>query len=169
VATSKTVALPKPAATTTPDQDVVKSMKAHESSTKHAQSAARSAARATTLAAAKPAAVTTPIEADARIAALTSWRAIADAPAIVLEVVDAAIRRGTATPRQTMPKADPATVAAFFKSTGLSVRAIAEAVGVSTSVISTVTRENGDRWSLARFDAARPLIITAAAKAKAKG
>jgi hypothetical protein len=105
---------------------------------------------------------------DERLAALVTWRKSADAPTEVIEVIDAAIRRGTATPRTTMAKASPSDVAAFFKSTGLSMKEIAEAVGVSTSVISTVTRENGDRWSAERFERAKPLILAAAKKAKPK-
>jgi hypothetical protein len=31
-----------------------------------------------------------------------------------------------------------------------------------------VQKENGDRWSLARFEAAKPLILDAAKKADAK-
>src|SRR5205823_172907 len=99
------------------------------------------------------------------LATLIAWRGTAVAPEAVLEAVDGAIRRGLAAPRTIVPKADPAAVAAFFKSTGLSVKEIASAVGVSASVISTVTRENGDRWSVARFEAAKPLILAKKANA----
>jgi hypothetical protein len=165
MATSKPIAPPIQPAAATPDHDVTASMSAHAATVRNSQSQERSARRAAT-AAGKP--VVKASEPDARLAALIAWRATADAPAVVLEVVDLAIRRGTATPRTIVTKADPAAVAAFFQSTGLSVKQIAAAVGVSTSVISTVTRENGDRWSVARFDAARPLILAAAKKIAAK-
>jgi hypothetical protein len=109
-----------------------------------------------------------PEEPDGRIGALVAWRKTATAPAEVLDVVDAAIRRGTATSRTTVAKAEPSAVAAFFASTGLTRKQIAEAVGVSTSVIGTVQKEEGDRWSLARFEAAKPLIVAAAKRLGAK-
>jgi hypothetical protein len=155
------------ATTTKPAADaeteaIAASMEAHGAAVKAKQSTARAASRPTPKP--EPAAKAKPA---ARIASLVAWRAKADAPAEVLEVVDAAIKRGSATPRSVMVKAEPAVVAAFFASTGLSRKEIAEAVGVTTSVIGTVTKENGDRWSLARFELAKPLIL-AAAKAKAK-
>lgn len=155
------------------DPTVAASMAAHSTAIKQRQSEARAAAHPTTSAPvatsrAKRSAKVEPPKPDARIAALVAWRKGAEAPAEVLDVVDAAIRRGTATPRAIVPKAEPSVVAAFFKSTGLAPKQIAEAVGVSTSVISTVQRENGDRWSLARFEAAKPLITAAAKKVAAK-
>jgi hypothetical protein len=152
---------------------VVESMAAHSAAIKRKQSASRAAARPTPVKPASRPAAKRGVKAaapkpDARIAALLAWRKTATAPAEVLEVVDAAIRRGTATPRTTVAKAGPSAVAAFFASTGLSRKQIADAVGVSTSVIGTVQKENGDRWSLARFEAAKPLILAAAKKLAAK-
>lgn len=103
---------------------------------------------------------------DPRVAALTSWReANPKAPAEVLAVVDSAIARGSKTPRETVQKADPLEVAAFFASTGLSVKQIAAAVGVSPSVIHTVRSVSGDRWSRTRYEAAKVLILAAAKSA----
>jgi len=138
---------------------VAASMTAHATKVKANQSAARRAAKPPTTTSTKP---------DARLASLVAWRKTAEAPSEVLEVVDAVIRRGSATPRATMAKADPKEVAAFFKSTGLSMKAIAEAVGVSTSVVSTVQRESGDRWSVQRYLAATELILAAVKKAAVK-
>lgn len=140
---------------------VAASMASHAKDVKAKQSAARQAAKPATSTPKAP-------KPDDRVAALVAWRKTADAPSAVLEVVDAAIRRGQTTPRATMSKADPKEVAAFFKSTGLPMKAIAEAVGVSTSVISTVQRESGDRWSAERFERAKPLILAAAKKASAE-
>lgn len=60
--------------------------------------------------------------------------------------------------RDTDIKAEPAMVEAYFDGTGLTRRQIADAVGVGMSVISTVTKEAGDRWSLVRFERAKVLI-----------
>jgi hypothetical protein len=150
------------------DGSTVAAMAAHETAIKAKQSAERSSNRpiAAKLANQTKRAMGKPAD-DPRIAALVAWRATADAPKSVLDAVDAAIRRSTGTPRSTAPKADPKVVAAFFTSTGLSPKQIAAAVGVSTSVIGTVKRESGDRWSLARFEAAKPLILAAAKKTTA--
>lgn len=64
-------------------------------------------------------------------------------------------------PRDTVEKADPDEVRAYFDSTGLTRAEIAAAVGVTTSVISTVQNPKGDRWSQARFERAKPLIASA--------
>lgn len=61
-------------------------------------------------------------------------------------------------PRVIMPKAEPATVRAFFKSTGLNRKELAGAVGVGIGVIATVQAENGDRWSQERFERAKTAI-----------
>lgn len=68
--------------------------------------------------------------------------------------------------RDTGPKADPKEVREYFDRTGLSNKELADAVGVSVSVISTVGREGGDRWSQAIFDSRKP-IWAEARKAKA--
>lgn len=60
--------------------------------------------------------------------------------------------------RVTLEKADPADVAAFFASTGLTRKELAAAAKVSTSVIATVQNEKGDRWSTQTFEAKRALI-----------
>lgn len=62
------------------------------------------------------------------------------------------------TPRVTLEKAAPETVAAYFASTGLTRKQLAAAAGVSTSVIATVQNENGDRWSQVTFEAKQVLI-----------
>jgi len=165
---TKQIAMPSPAATAPPDDDVKASQAAHAATVREAQSTARSAGRAAPARMPRRAATATPREPDSGLDELIAWRGTAVAPVAVLEAVDGAIRRGLATPRTIVPKADPATVAAFFKSTGLSVKQIAAAVGVSPSVISTVTRENGDRWSVARFEAAKPLILAAAKNAASR-
>lgn len=67
-------------------------------------------------------------------------------------------RRAAAGPRETLEKADPQTVAAYFESTGLTRKQLAGAAGVSTSVIATVQNEKGDRWSTKTFEAKRELI-----------
>lgn len=165
----------EPVATEAEATDPKASMAAHSARAKARQSLERQAnlerqmkreaaelagtTKATAAKARKADAAATP---DARLAVLEAWRATAAAPVEVLDLVDAAIRRATSTPRTTAAKADPSEVAAFFKSTGLTVRQIADAVGVSTSVISTVQRENGDRWSAERFERAKPLILAAA-------
>lgn len=109
---------------------------------------------------------------DPRVVMLTAWRdeveashasgAIdADAHALRVSAIEAAVKRLGAKPstRKPMPKADPLVVAKFFESTGLSRKELAAAVGVSTSVIATVQKLSGDRWSQARYEAAKPLII----------
>jgi hypothetical protein len=156
---------------------VAESMAAHEAATKAAQVKTRAAnlafaeesRKGTASKPVKPpkraGAGKSETKPDPRVVALVAWRETATkAPAEVLEIVDAAIRRATATPRTTAVKASPADVAAFFASTGLTRKQIAEAVGVSTSVIGTVQSESGDRWSLTRFEAAKPLILAAAKK-----
>jgi len=60
--------------------------------------------------------------------------------------------------RATLEKADPAGVAEFFTSTGLTRKELAAAAKVSTSVIATVQNEKGDRWSVVTFEAKRALI-----------
>jgi hypothetical protein len=98
---------------------------------------------------------------DPRIAALAEWRdANPNSPTEVLEVVDAAIARGSRAPRSasTVEKADPNGVKAYFESTGLNRKELAAIVGVSTSVIATVQNPNGDRWSAARFERAKVTI-----------
>ena len=60
--------------------------------------------------------------------------------------------------RATLEKADPADVAAYFASTGLTRKELAAAAKVSTSVIATVQNEKGDRWSLVTFGVKRGLI-----------
>jgi hypothetical protein len=149
---------------------VRESMAAQERAVTAKQTAERSKARppaAKPSSHAKPAPKAKPAQ-DSPLAILVAWRASTDAPEPVLDVVDAAIRRGTGAPRSVAPKADPKVVASFFKSTGLSPKQIAAAVGVSTSVIGTVQRENGDRWSVVRFEAAKPLIVAAAKKLSVK-
>jgi hypothetical protein len=141
---------------------VASSMATHEAEVKAKQSAARRASAPTPSSASKKPTKAKVPTVDPRLLALIKWRNGADAPEEVLDVVDTAIRRGTATPRTTVAKAEPKAVAEFFKSTGLSAKQIAEAVGVSSSVISTVQRENGDRWSQERFERAKPLILAAA-------
>lgn len=70
--------------------------------------------------------------------------------------------------RSTVLKADPDEVKDYFTGTGLSRQEIADAVGVTSSVIATVQNVNGDRWSAERFARARVLIDDAVAlKAKA--
>jgi hypothetical protein len=72
--------------------------------------------------------------------------------------------RKSSGPRATMPKADPNEVAAYFRASGLSRKELAAVVGVSTSVIGTVAKMSGDRWSQVRFDAAKVLIDAEAAR-----
>lgn len=139
--------------------NVTREMRDHEATIKRQQSESRRRLRRV------PATVEGP--ADDPVATLLRWRETAKAPAEVLAAVDAAILRATKAPRHTKDKADPAAVAEFFASTGLSRKEIADAVGVSTSVISTVQNENGDRWSEARFEAAKPLILSAAERKRA--
>lgn len=70
--------------------------------------------------------------------------------------------------RSLMPKAEPDAVREYFESTGLNRKELAAAVGVTVSVIATVQNPKGDRWSAARFEAAKPLIeAVVAAKAAA--
>lgn len=69
-----------------------------------------------------------------------------------------AVRMRTASQRVTAVKAEPDAVKAYFDSTGLTRKQIADAVGVTVSVIATVQNPNGDRWSLVRFEAAKILI-----------
>jgi hypothetical protein len=152
--------------------DVAASMAAHAATVKASQAKTRATSRPTTSDTKKAhpssrKATTGPSVAtpDTRTAALVAWRKTAVAPPEVLAVVDTAILRGTATPRATGAKAEPSVVAAFFASTGLTRKQIADAVGVSTSVIGTVQKESGDRWSMARFELAKPLILAAAKKA----
>src|SRR5437867_3099242 len=97
---------------------VAASMAAHATEVKAKQTEARR--RSAPKVEAKP----TTAKPDARLAALVAWRKTADAPSEVLDVVDVAIRRGSATPRATMAKAEPKEISAFFKSTGLSMKAI---------------------------------------------
>jgi hypothetical protein len=61
-------------------------------------------------------------------------------------------------PRVKLEPADPADVAAYFESTGLTRKQIAAAAGVSTSVISTVQNPKGDRWSTETFAKKQALI-----------
>ena len=75
-----------------------------------------------------------------------------------LEAAGYVVRKRTVVARSVMVKAEPEAVAAYFLSTGLTRKELADAVGVTVSVIATVGNPNGDRWSLIRFNAARILI-----------
>ena len=96
----------------------------------------------------------------------------------VLEANGYVVRKRTVVQRALMEKADPDQVKAYFESTGLNRKEIADAVGVTVSVIATVQNPNGDRWSALRYGAAKILIdayvqaktaaATAAAKAETK-
>jgi hypothetical protein len=70
--------------------------------------------------------------------------------------------------RSTSVKADPSEITAFLKRVGLTNRQAAEALGVSQSLLSTVQRQTGDRWSFERWKAAQPILIAAAKKVAAK-
>jgi hypothetical protein len=113
-------------------------MTAHETAVKKSQSAARAATRKGAAKASRPAATPKSTKKGARVFA------------------------------GGIPKADPKVVAAFFASTGLTRKQIAEALGVSTSLVGTVQKETGDRWSLTRFEAAQPVILAVAKKIAAK-
>ena len=86
----------------------------------------------------------------------------------LLEAAGYVVRKRTVVQRTLMAKAEPVEVAAYFESTGLTRKELADAVGVCVSVIATVGNPNGDRWSATRFAAARILIdayVTAKAAA----
>lgn len=86
----------------------------------------------------------------------------------ILEAAGYTVRKRTVVERVLMVKAEPLVVAAYFESTGLSRKELADAVGVTVSVIATVGNPNGDRWSATRFAAAQILIDAyVAAKAAA--
>lgn len=76
----------------------------------------------------------------------------------LLEKNGYSVRLRTASQRVTAVKAEPADVKTYFDSTGMTRAQIADAVGVTVSVIATVQNPNGDRWSQVRFDAAKILI-----------
>jgi hypothetical protein len=158
MAAIKPIPVPSPAATSTPDRDITASQAAHAAKLRKDQSRSRSVARATAAAAAKPASSAKPIEPDARLTEQTAWRASANAPEVVLEVIDAAVKRGSATPRTIMAKSDPGEVAAWFAATGLTRKQLAAAAGVSASLIGTVQSARGDRWSTETWSAKRRMI-----------
>lgn len=96
-------------------------------------------------------------EAEAAKPALTK----ADLVKLAIELLQSegyVVREATAAQRITAVKAEPAAVAAYFESTGLTRKQIADAVGVTVSVIATVQNPNGDRWSEVRFQAAKIMI-----------
>lgn len=68
------------------------------------------------------------------------------------------VRMATASQRATLLKADPDEVRKYFDSTGLTRAQLADALGITVSVISTVQNPLGDRWSQTRFEAAKILI-----------
>ena len=151
------------AAPATPEEAVARAHQSHAAAVRRTQTSARAGARPTAAKADTRATATMP---DARVAALTAWRKSADAPAVVLEAVDAAIKRGTATKRETMPKADPMAVKKFFETLRMTRKEIAGALGISTSVVAVVQNPSptADRWSKARFDRARPVLLAASKK-----
>lgn len=84
----------------------------------------------------------------------------------ILEANGYLVRKRTQVERTLVAKADPLEVAAFFEASGLSRKELADACGVTVSVIATVQNPNGDRWSATLFEA-RKRLITAYAEAKA--
>lgn len=109
---------------------------------------------------------TTEVSLEAQISAATAF----------LQTQGFSVRKASAATRQLMVKAEPSEVKAYFdrfageKPEGgvvLTRKELADAVGVTVSVIATVQNENGDRWSAIRFAAAKRLI-EAYAEAKAE-
>jgi hypothetical protein len=121
------------------DPAVVSSMENHAAAVKKSQATARASKRPTA-----PGAAKTPTPTKTKAAA-----------------------RAVAAPKKGSDKADPKEVAAYFASTGFSRKELAGVLGVSTSLIGTVAKESGDRWSAERFAKAR-VLIDAAVKAAAK-
>jgi hypothetical protein len=137
---TKVIAIPTDAAPPAmPDPAVVASMENHAAVVKKSQATARAAKRPTAPEAGKPSTPTKP----------------------------KAAARAVAAPKKGSDKADPTEVAAYFASTGLTRKELAAVLGVSTSLIGTVAKDSGDRWSAERFAKAR-VQIDAAVKAAAK-
>jgi ribosome-binding protein aMBF1 (putative translation factor) len=137
-ADSKAIAIPTSTATApAPVHAVTPEMEVHAIATRKTQATARAAKRPTVAKAGETAAAKSKPASD-----------------------------GSPAPRKVTAKADPADVAKYFASTGLSRKELAAAIGVSTSLIGTVAKETGDRWSAERFAKAR-VQIDAAVKAAA--